>query len=175
MKAKFLNGGAIIGAALAAILTTSASAQRSGDFDYGTNENNLTLVCWGEGKRPGTGVTTGYAWNHSKNKFTPQTYIHSTTKEFDSEVQVELHDDWGRIHLTGKLIPSINSGGNNGWWELENVHVGPDMITGRYRLNGLNKPRVEINRRSGKIKIDGIEKFRGDCDVGNWGERKNRF
>lgn len=166
---------AAIGVALVTAGSAPVAAQRSADHEYGNAHNSLTLICWGEGRRPGSSVSTGYSWDGRRHKFVPQTYLNNTSQEFDSEVQVELHDDWGRIHLTGKLIPTIHSGGNNGWWELENVHVGPDTITARYRLNGLNKPRVEIDRRSGRIKIDGIEKFRGECEQGNWGERGNRF
>lgn len=160
---------------MAASIATAASAQRYNDYEYENEHNSLTLICWGEGRKPGTSVSTGYSWDHHRHKFVPQTYLNNTTREFDSEVQVELHDDWGRIHLTGELVPPIHSGGSNGWWELENVHVGPDTITARYRLNGLNRPRVEINRRTGRIKIDGIEKFRGECDQGTWGQRGNRF
>ncbi|MCX9147459.1 hypothetical protein [Erythrobacter sp. WG] len=167
--------GASIGLALAAVGATAAGAQRYDDHEYGNDHNSLTLVCWGEGRRPSTNVAGGYAWDSNRHKFVPHTYLNNTTQEFDSEVQVELHDDWGRIHLTGKLVPAIHSGGNNGWWELENVHVGPDTITARYRLNGLNKPRIEIDRRSGRIKIMGATTFRGECEQGNWGERGNRF
>lgn len=166
--------GATIGLALAAG-TTTAGAQPRDDYGYGNDRNSLTLICWGEGRRPSTNVSGGYAWDSRSEKFVPQTYLNNTTQQFDSEVQVELHDDWGRIHLTGKLIPAVNSGGNKGWWDLESVHIGPDTITARYRLNGLNKPKVEIDRRSGRIKIDGIEKFRGECEQGAWGERANRF
>jgi hypothetical protein len=172
---KYYSVGSIAALAMAASIATAASAQRYNDYEYENEHNSLTLICWGEGRKPGTSVSTGYSWDHHRHKFVPQTYLNNTTREFDSEVQVELHDDWGRIHLTGKLVPPIHSGGSNGWWELENVHVGPDTITARYRLNGLNRPRVEINRRTGRIKIDGIEKFRGECDQGTWGQRGNRF
>lgn len=170
-----ISMGAAVALVIAASGATSAGAQRYDDHEYGNSQNSLTLICWGEGRRPTTRVSGGYSWDGRRHKFVPQTYLNNTTQEFDSEVQVELHDDWGRIHLTGKLVPSIHSGGNNGWWDLENVHVGPDTITARYRLNGLNKPRVEIDRRTGRIKINGIEKFRGECDQGGWGERGNRF
>jgi hypothetical protein len=158
-----------------AIAGAAASAQQPDDQDSGASENGLALICWGEGRKPNTRASVGYAWNGDSHKFVPQTYVYNSTKQFDSEVQVELHDDWGRIHLAKKLLPSIHSGGNNGWWELENVHVSEDIITARYRLNGLNKPKLTIDRRTGRISIDGIEKFRGECDQGNWAERKNRF
>ncbi|HPV69409.1 MAG TPA: hypothetical protein PLU56_14090 [Sphingorhabdus lacus] len=175
MKRPVILTAATLALTAAALTAGSASAQRYDDYEYENAENSLTLICWGEGRKPGTSLSTGYSWDHRRNKFVPETYIQNTTKEFDSEVQIELHDDWGRIHLTGKLIPTIHSGGNNGWWELDNVHVGPDTITARYRLNGLNKPRLEINRRTGRMKIDGQTKFRGECDQGNWGKRGNRF
>ncbi len=175
MMNRYIPIGSIVGLAMAASLATSASAQNYNDPENGNEPNSITLICWGEGRKPSTGVSTGYAWNQDRHKFVPQTYVHNTTREFDSEVQVELQDDRGRIHLTGKLVPPIHSGGSNGWWDLDNVRVGSDMITARYRLNGLNKPRVEINRRTGRIKIDGIEKFRGECDQGTWGQRRNRF
>ena len=165
---------AAVGLALA-VGTTTAGAQPRDDYGYGNDRNSLTLICWGEGRRPSTKASGGYAWDSRSEKFVPHTYLNNTTQEFDSEVQIELHDDWGRIHLTGKLIPAVNSGGNKGWWELDSIHVGTDTITARYRLNGLNKPKVEIDRRSGRIKIDGIEKFRGECEQGTWGERDDRF
>lgn len=156
---------------LSAATPSAAPAQGYDSHHYGNGQNSLTLICYGEGRKPGTSVSTGYVWNKDRHRFVPQTYVGSTTQTFDSEIQIELHDDWGRIHLGGKLVPPIHSGGNNGWWDLDDVHVGPDTITARYRLNGLNKPRIEIDRRSGRIKILGVQTFRGECDQGNWGDR----
>jgi len=44
------------------------------------------------------------------------------------------------------------------------------MIRATYRLNGLNKPRVMIDRRTGRITVQGLSNygFRGTCDlIGN--------
>lgn len=170
---KFVAAASIAGFAFLGVATMSAAAQRYGDDRR--DRDRLTLVCWGEGRKPSTDISSGYAWDSNRRKFVPQTYLQSTTRQFDSEVQVELQGDWGRIHLTGPLIPPIHSGGRDGWWDLEDVRFGPDVITARYRMNGLNKPRVTIDRRSGRISINGIEQFRGECDQGDWGQRGNRF
>jgi hypothetical protein len=175
MLKKHLSITTLVGLVLAATSATPSAGQPGPDQRYNNRDDGLTLICWGEGRKPGTGVSTGYAYDNDRHKFVPQTYVHNKTEQFDSEVQVEFRDGRGRIHLTGKLIPPIHSGGTNGWWELENVAFGPDKINAQYRLNGLNKPKVEIDRRSGRVKIDGIEKFRGECDQGNWGQRGNRF
>jgi hypothetical protein len=41
------------------------------------------------------------------------------------------------------------------------------MIRARYRLNGLNKPQVTIDRRSGRISVQGTAPyaFSGICDL----------
>jgi len=53
--------------------------------------------------------------------------------------------------------------------------VSPDRITATYRLNGLNKPKVEIDRRSGRIQIKAQTDFSGQCDIGKWGAGQRRF
>lgn len=81
----------------------------------------------------------------------------------------------GRIRLPRALIPPINSRGENGWWDLSDVVVGPDVIHATYRLNGFNKPRVTIDRRSGRITVQGLSNygFRGRCDL--IGSESRRF
>ncbi|MCY6490471.1 hypothetical protein [Leptolyngbya sp. GGD] len=145
-----------------------------------THENSdsarrgLTLICYGEGRKPSVESRTGYEWSDRRHRFVRRDRIEASTADFDSEVQVEVRNQKGKIHLTGKLVPPIHAGGKDGWWNLDDLKITSDQITGRYRLNGLNKPRVTIDRRSGQIAIDGIERFRGICDSGDWNSR-NRF
>jgi len=136
---------------------------------------SLTLICYGEGRKPTTRARAGYQWDDRRDRFEPTTRIESGTKRFESEVQVEIRGDRGRIHLTGKLVPPVNSGGVRGWWPLDDLRINSERISGRYRMNGMNSPRVEINRRSGRIAINGIEKFRGECDVGDWSDSGRKF
>ncbi|XGV97886.1 MAG: hypothetical protein ACAF41_02925 [Leptolyngbya sp. BL-A-14] len=143
--------------------------------DEGRSRRGLTLICYGEGRKPGIESRNGYEWNDRRQRYELRNRVASTTNDFDSEVQVEIRNTRGRIHLTGKLIAPINSGGKNGWWQLEDLKVTTDRITGKYRMNGLNKPRVNIDRRTGQIAIDGIERFRGTCEAGDWGSSSNRF
>ena len=136
---------------------------------------SLTLICYGEGRKPSVESHSGYRWNSKRDRYEPISEVTSGTQDFDSEVQVEISDQRGRIHLTGKLIAPIHSGGNNNWWDLEDLQVSRDRITGRYFMNGLNKPKVDIDRRGGRIHIDGIEHFRGECNEGSWADSHRRF
>ncbi|MBN4000665.1 hypothetical protein [Nostoc sp. LPT] len=135
----------------------------------------LTLICYGEGRKPSLESRNSYEWNSRRHRYELQNRVESSTNEFDSEVQVEIRNMQGKIHLGGRLIPPINSGGTNGWWNLNDLRVTPEQITGKYRVNGLNHPRVEIDRRSGRIAINGIEDFRGSCDSGDWSTGRTRF
>ena len=95
--------------------------------------------------------------------------MESGTEQFQTRVQFDFRDGGGRVHLAGKLIPPLNSGGSDGWWPLEDVQMTPDRITGRYRVNALSRPNVDIDRRSGMVEIKGMPGFSGKCDVGDWG------
>lgn len=86
-------------------------------------------------------------------------------RDFDGDVRLEIWDVRGRILLAGR----------DGWRDLENVRTTADRITGRYTANGPAQPRVDIDRRTGRIRIDGAESFRGTCDLGDWNGRRGGF
>lgn len=134
----------------------------------------LGLVCFGDGGRDGLASGTQWQWNAQRERYGYGTYTQTRREMFDTSLMVQLWDGGGRIRLPKSLIPPINSRGDNGWWDLTDVRAGPDMIAATYRLNGLNKPRLTINRRSGRITVQGMSNygFRGSCDqIG----AKNRF
>ena len=134
---------------------------------------SLVLVCYGAGTKPGV-APSRYAWNPYSHKWewgTPQ----MTTEGFSSDVQIELYGDHGRIHLGKSLVPPIHSGGDNGWWDIDKFSVTPTLISGTYRLNGMNKPRFSVNRRTGRIEVIAMTKFTGQCDIGDWGKGQTRF
>ncbi|WP_185830072.1 MULTISPECIES: hypothetical protein [Stenotrophomonas] len=142
---------------------------------YRDGDTNLTLICYGEGQKPSTESRTGYRWNSRRDRYEVISEVTSATENFDSEVQVEISGGRGRIHLTGKLVAVLHSGDNNHWWNIDDLQVTPDRITGSYRLNGINKPKIDIDRRSGRLHIDGMEHFRAECDEGNWSDEHRRF
>lgn len=76
-------------------------------------------------------------------------------QQFDASVMVQLWNGGGRISLPRKLVPPINARGHDGWWDLYDVDVAQDIIRAKYRLNGLNKLSITINRQSGQISHPG--------------------
>jgi hypothetical protein len=129
---------------------------------------SITLICYGGGSTPAAQYQSGYVYNRRSHRFEPQFGTTLGRDGFASDVQVEIWHGRGRIHLEGKLVSPIHSGGDNGWWDIDGLSVTPDRITGQYRMNGLNKPRFEIDRRTGRITIRAATTFTGRCDAGDW-------
>ncbi|MBW6527512.1 hypothetical protein KZ813_11740 [Sphingomonas sp. RHCKR7] len=127
----------------------------------------LGLVCFGDGSKAGIASGTTWTWNRDKKRYDYGRYNETTTEVFDALLMVQTWEGGGRIRLPRSLIPPINSRGNDGWWDLYDLVEGPDVIRASYRLNGLNKPKVVIDRRTGRITVAGSASysFRGTCDT----------
>lgn len=139
-----------------------------GYAEVGGQQVQLGLVCFGDGQRPGVANTYGWSWNADKDRYDYGNRVEMTAQQFDASVMIQLWPNGGRIKLPKKLIPPIHSrGSEDGWWDVYNISMQPDQISGEYRLNGLNKPRITINRTSGQISIIGTATyaFRGSCDL----------
>lgn len=131
--------------------------------------DDLTLICYGQGEHAVMSSHSGYEWDDKSKRYQPTQRIESGSEQFQTGVQFEFRNGSGRVHLTDKLIPPLHSGGKDGWWQLEDVQMTPDRITARYRVSGLNRLSVDIDRRTGVAEIKGRPGFNGKCDVGDWG------
>lgn len=129
--------------------------------------DDLGLVCFGDGQRPTVANNAGWTWNDRTNRYDYGTRSELTQEHFDASLMLQLWDGGGRIRLPKKLIPPIHSRGQGDWWDLDGVATTPDTIRASYRLNGLNKPKITVDRRSGRITVVGLGDyaFRGTCDV----------
>ncbi len=136
---------------------------------------DLGLVCFGEGQRPTLATRYGYTWDYDKGRYVYGNRTELSSEDFDASISIQLWEDGGRIRLPSKLIPPIHSRGSDGWWELDEVSRSDDTIRAKYRLNGLNKPSITIDRRSGRISIRGTGDyaFSGSCD--NVDNQQRRF
>lgn len=133
----------------------------------GAGTAELGLVCFGDGQRPSFASSSGWTWNSRTDRYDYGTRTELSQEHFDASLMLQLWDGGGRIRLPKKLIPPIHSGGQGDWWNLDSVSMDPDVIRATYRLNGMNKPRLTVDRRSGRITVVGLGDyaFRGTCDV----------
>ena len=152
-------------ALVALALPAAASAQRDGP---------INLVCVGEGEKMSSDYTNTLEWDRYDHKYRSRSGVATTMRGFETAVTVQIADDDGRIRLPKKLIPPLNSGGDDQhWWQLRDLIVGSGEIRASYRLNGLNQPKVRIDRTTGVITIKGTgQDFTGRCDVIDPGQRR---
>jgi len=126
--------------------------------------DDIQLVCYGQAEKIVAESRSGYQWNPDTHKYEPKSEVTTGRRDFDSAVNVSIHDERGQIRLPRQLIPPMNSGDRNGWWDIDDLIVGHNEIRGRFRLNALNRPTMVIDRRNGTITVDGMIKFNGRCD-----------
>lgn len=101
----------------------------------------------------------------------------STTRSFgrrrdDERVLFEIRDGVARLHLPSALVTAVHSGDEDGWWPVSDLHVGEEAISGRIRINIVNKPGFRIDRLNGDIELNGLMPFRGQCESTAGQERK---
>lgn len=154
----------VITAALTVACVASLSAahadERDADFD---------LVCYGVGEKLES--HTEYDWDRKHHEYKDRTAL--GTAQVSGGAQVEIHDGAGRIHLPKSLLPPLTTGSSGGgWFPIHDLVVTADRIQGSIKLNGLNKPGLSIDRRSGRLKLDGMESFEGSCNRFNPGSQK---
>lgn len=142
--------------------------------EVGGQPVDIGLVCFGDGERPSVANRSGWTWDFETGRYVFGNRVEMTAQHFDTSVTIQLWNGGGRIKLPSGLVPPIHSGGTDGWWELTGATVGDDAIRGQYRLNGLNKPRLTIDRRSGRISIVGTSPYRfsGTCDTIDHADRR---
>ncbi|MES2035085.1 MAG: hypothetical protein V4466_12995 [Pseudomonadota bacterium] len=124
----------------------------------------LHLACEGVGSRLEQSTTYGNADSSTGASISGSTTSYYRERS-QATVTVEIADDQGRIQMPSALLPPLRGGGQNGWWQFDQLTVGEDEILGRFSLNVLNKPKVRIDRRTGQISISGFAKlgFEGEC------------
>lgn len=138
------------------------------------DEGPINLICTGRGEAMKGGYTSSLEWDRYDHKYRPKSGYETQMRGFESAVTLQIDGEDGRIRLPEKLIPPLNSGGDHQhWWQLNDVIVGQNEIRASYRLNGLNKPKLKIDRQTGEISIKGTgQDFSGICDRVDPGQRR---
>jgi hypothetical protein len=78
-------------------------------------------------------------------------------------IQIYIAGGSAQAHPEPAMLPRLVAKSNNGWFPVYDLVLGKDEISGRYRLNSMNKPRFRIDRRTGVIEETGASYFHGVC------------
>jgi hypothetical protein len=132
--------------------------------DDGDNREHIALICYGEGERLSSEQKSGYEWDSDKRRYKPRSGYELTTQDYDTSVTVQIDGEVGRIRPAKNMLPPLHSDSDGGWYNLSSLSVSRDMIRAQFKLNGLNRPKLSIDRRSGRITLEGLTTFHGTCD-----------
>ena len=148
---------------------TAGGGYRPPEFGYGQGNSggyreHIALICYGEGQRMTNQLKSGYEWDSNKRRYVPRSGVELTRQDYDTSVTVEIDGGRARIRPAKNMVPPIHGDNDAGWYEISNLSVSRDMIRGEFKLNGANRPKVMIDRRAGRITLDGLTKFSGTCD-----------
>jgi len=157
----------LIGLAVPAANGPAIAQDRGGD-------GPINLICTGRGEAMKGSYSSSLEWDRYDHKYRPKSGYETSMRGFESAVTLQVDGQDGRIRLPEKLIPPLNSGGDHQhWWQLTDVIVGQNEIRASYRLNGLNKPTLRIDRQTGEISIKGTgQDFSGICEKVDAGQRR---
>lgn len=143
---------------------------RPPEFGYGQGgygggyREHIALICYGEGQRLTNQYRSGYEWDPDKRRYVPRSGVELTRQDYETSVTIEIDGARGRIRPAKNMIPPLHSDSDGGWYDITNLSVGRDMIRGEFKLNGANRPKLMIDRRAGRITLEGLTKFSGTCD-----------
>lgn len=115
----------------------------------------LSLICQGTA-----------AVDHSTTTATPYGLVTTEgTATFDDSLGVRLASDGtGAARLPRRMLPTVKTSNDGGWFPLIHVAQTADEITAQIRLNQYNKPRLRIDRITGEVRVDGpLGDFSGQC------------
>ncbi len=143
-----------------AALGLSAPALRAADEPL-----KINLSFHGNGSVLGNQTHVENRYNFKTRKLESALVTDSGRKQFNGSGYVEIAGNNARIKLPSPMVPLL-SGGNGGWFMVNDLWVNDDEITGLVRINALNKPKLRIDRRSGQITLEGgFADFSGQCDL----------
>lgn len=104
--------------------------------------------------------------DHSIDTITPYGLVTTEGRaSLEDSVDIRLGQDGaGTMRLPRRMLPTVTTSNDGGWFPLIHLSQTADEITGQVRLNQYNKPRVRIDRVTGQIRIDGpLGDFSGQC------------
>ncbi len=126
---------------------------------------DITLICNGTGSVMATQTTFVNTYDRKSKSHEFGTAQTTGREQFSGSGNVEISGNFGRIKLPSALMPPIRSD-NGGWFNIQDLFMNDREITGVIRINGLNKPKLRIDRTTGSITLSGgLGDFSGQCDA----------
>lgn len=122
-------------------------------FATPASAENLHLVCIGGGSASKATSSSAYGMNNYGDSAWA-TVTGTRDVGFEDQANVEIVDGVGKIRMPRTMLPLLR-GGKDGWFEIENLKIGDQQITGNAGVNFLNSPKIRIDRMTGILNLNG--------------------
>lgn len=137
-----------------ALACCPAAAQEAGD--------RLNLVCDGGGSASKATSATAFGWDNAGNR-TSATVTGRRSVGFEDQLQLWIEGDQGKARLPRVMLPKFH-GGDGGWFEIRDIRVSENEITGSAAVNVMNHPKIVLDRLTGTVTVSGRSgQFNGRC------------
>lgn len=152
-----LKLGAVLPMALCLMtlsLQAPAHAQEQG--------NRLNLVCDGGGAANRTTSTVAHGWDNNGNSASA-VVTGRRSVGFEDQLQLWIEGGQGKARLPRVMLPTLH-GGDGGWFEIKDIRISDNEITGSVSVNVINHPKLVLDRMAGTVSLSGkAGQFNGRC------------
>jgi hypothetical protein len=141
-------------AAIGVLLSLPASAQEAG--------KRLNLICDGGGTAISDDTELAHGWDKRRND--ANAFItRSRSMDFGDQLELWIEDGNGKVRMPRAMLPDLH-GGNGGWFDIRDIKIGENEITGSVALNAFTHPKIVLDRLVGSVSVAGkTGQFNGHC------------
>lgn len=123
----------------------------------------MRLICRGTGERKVATLGSAFAAG-SNGQSAWALGSHQQLSQFGEQLDIDIQGGKGRARVPRRFLPPLH-GGDGGWFEVQELVIDADQITGKVAINFANHPNLRIDRRSGSVALDGkVGSFAGECE-----------
>jgi len=126
----------------------------------------LELVCMGEAIKGQTQESFG-TFHGSNGAWANGSVMSVRRHRTEERLRLKIDDTAGtaQIKLPPNLVPPLNAGGHDSWWEVSDLQVSEASIRGAFKLNLINHGSFVIDRHTGDIDARALGmRFAGACE-----------
>ena len=117
---------------------------------------NLNLECKGAGS-----IVSSMTKYDQNTGTTSQT---NYKDRINSTINVYINNNESWIQIPTSLLPPIRNKKPNNKYDIYNLNILEDSITGKFKLNIANKPKITLDRYTGLLSYKGLgTSFTGKC------------
>jgi hypothetical protein len=135
----------------------------------------LELMFSGSGTVTASQTSFENTYNYKTKSYQSGTVTSTGKKPFTGSGFIEITGNMARIKLPSAMKPLISSD-QSGWFAVNDFFMNDTEITGIVKINGLNKPKLRIDRSTGIITVaNGLNDFTGSCELVTHDPAKRKF